>query len=191
MALPVAKIDVINQALMELGRLPVISESDSQDAMLIGAKIDILLPLLLLSSTWNFAIKFVNNNTPTTVTFSPDFVYNYVLPFDFGRFFKFGSNSFPLYYEFVDGLLLTNIKPVQYYYVVNNVDFDAISTAFYRALAVFAAADSCMALTQNAGLTKYLLDKYKEEKSNAILLNDMERDVVSTPYNDFNRQTYI
>lgn len=191
MTLPVAKIDIINQALMEIGQLPVIQETDSQAAQLISAKIDILFPLLLLSSTWNFAIKFVSNNTPSTQSFSPDFVFTYVLPFDFGRFFKFGTNTFPLYYEFIDGLLLTNVRPVQYYYVVNNVDYSAITTAFYRALSLYAAADTCMVLTQNAPLTKYIQEKYEMDKSNAILLNDQERYIGSTPYNDFDRQTYI
>lgn len=191
MSLPVAKIDVVNQALLEIGRLPVIQISDSADAQLISAKIDILLPLLLLAAEWNFAVRFVNDNTPLTVPFSPDFTYTYQLPFDFGRFFKFGTNTFPLYYEFADGLLLTNVKPIQYYYIVNNVDYAAFTTMFYRALAVYAAADTAMVLTQNAALTKYILDKYKEEKSNAILLNDQERYIGSTPYNDFDRQTYI
>ncbi len=122
---------------------------------------------------------------------SPDFVFNYVLPFDFGRFFKFSTNTFPLYYEILDNLLLVNVKPVQYYYVVNNVDYEVITALFYRALAIYAAADTCMALTQNAVLTKYLQEKYLENKSNAILQNDMDRDVTSTPYNDFDRQTYI
>jgi hypothetical protein len=191
MALPIAKIDVINQALMELGRLPVINEHDSQDAQLISAKLDVLLPLLMLCTTWNFGLGFVNSNTPLTTTLTPDFEYNYLLPFNFGRFFKWSTNSFPLYYEIMDGILMCNIKPVQYYYVLNNVSYSAIGASFYRALALFAASDTCMALTQNAALTTYLRGKYLEEKSNAILLNDMERDVVSTPYNDFDRQTYI
>ncbi len=149
MTLPVAKIDVINQALLELGRLPVIQETDSKDAQVIGTKLDILLPVLLASTTWNFAIKFVYNNTPTTQVLSPDFVFNYVLPFDFGRFFKFSTNTFPLYYEILDNLLLVNVKPVQYYYVVNNVDYEVITALFYRALAIYAAADTCIRKSAN------------------------------------------
>lgn len=189
--LPVSELDVVNQALLELGRLPVIQISDRADAQLIDAKIDVLLPKLLAATSWNFAIKFVNNNTPNTQSFSPDYLYAYQLPPDYGRFFKFSTNCFPLSYAFVDGLLLTSTKPIAYYYIVNNVDFDAISTLFYRALALYVAADVAFVLTNNAELAIYLEKKYEKEKSDAILLNDMERMIQTTPSNDFDRQVYI
>jgi hypothetical protein len=189
--LPTAKLDVVNQALLELGRLPVVQISDSPDAQLISAKIDILLPLLLLKAEWNFAIKFRIDSTPLTQNFSTDFIYTYQLPADFGRFFKFSTTTFPLFYEFVGNLLLCNTFPIQYYYVVNTVDYAAITTMFYRALALYAAGDTCMTLTQNAPLAKYIMDKYKDDVANAILLNDQERYIQSTPYNDFDRQTFI
>lgn len=190
--LPIAQIDVVNQALIELGQLPVIQVTDTPASQLLAAKSELLLPVLLQSSTWNFAIKFVYDNTPLPTSFSTDFTYSYQLPADYGRFFKWSKNNTnQLFYEFIDGMLCTDIKPVQYYYIVNNLDYDAISTLFYRALAVFIAADSCTVLTNNLQLTAELRAKYLQEKSSAILLNDMERDVGSTPYNDFNRQVLI
>lgn len=191
MSLPISQLSVVNQALIELGKPPVTVLTDNAASVLLAAKSELLLPVLLASSTWNFAIKFRTDNTPITVDFTSDFTYTYQLPGDYGRFFKFATSVFPLFYEFFDGLLCTNIKPISYYYVVNNVDYDAISPLFYRALSVFIAADSCTVLTNNVKLTAELREKYLQEKSAAILLNDMERDVISTPYNDFNRQTYI
>lgn len=189
--LPVSKLDVINQALIEIGRLPVTNENDSEASQLISAKIDLLLPLMVLETTWNFAIKFISDNTPNTQSFSPDYLYTYQLPFDFGRFFKFSTNCWPLTYQFTDGLLLTNVKPISYYYIVNTIDFDAFNTLFYRALAVFTASDVAFVLTNNESLAKYLLGKYLSAKSDAILFNDIERDIKTSPNNDYDRKTYI
>jgi hypothetical protein len=188
---PTAKIDIVNQALMELGSLPVIQVSDTQQATLINAKIDLLFPALLAQGPWNFAIKYISDSTPLTTQFSPDFLYAYQLPSDFGRFFKWITNIWPLYYEFADGLLLTSIFPVQYYYVTNNIDFDKISILFYRALAIYVAADVAPVLTNNTVLAQYLYKKFEGERDNAYLQNDMDRLVEATPFNEYDRQTYI
>lgn len=191
MAIPVSKLDVINMALNHIGRLPVIQDTDSQDAQIISLRIDVLLPVLLRTARWNFAIKYVSDNTPNTLPFSPDYQFAYTLPFDFGQFCNLSTNCFPLSYRFVDGLLLTSIRPISYYYVVNTVDFDAITTMFYYALSLFVASDVCMVLTKDKELTDWLKIRHEESKSDAILQNDMERYIQTTPSNDFDRQSYI
>lgn len=192
MSLPISEIEIVNQALIEIGRQPVTEiTEETQDARVIQAKLELLLPVFLASTTWNFAVKYVFNNTPLTTPFSPDFQYAYQLPADYGRFWKFGTNVFPLVYQFTDGLLLTDIRPVAYYYIVNTVPFDVITPLFFRALALYVASDVAYILTNNEKLAAYLLEKYKDNASNAILLNDIERNIVTTPFNDFDRQVYI
>lgn len=189
--LPVSKLDVINQAMIEIGRLPVTNENDSDASQLISAKIDLLLPLMLLETTWNFAVKYISDSTPNTQQFSPEYLYTYQLPFDYGRLFRFQTNCWPLTYMITDGLLLTDILPIQYYYIVNSIDFDAFNALFYRALSLYTASDSCLVLTNNEQLTQYLAQKYEKAKSDAMLFNDMERDVRTVPYNDYDRTVWF
>lgn len=187
------KLDVVNQTLNELGRLPVTNLNDSQDSQLISNKLDILLPQMLTRTDWNFAIKFVEDDNPLSQTFSPDFVYSYQLPADFGRMDRFSPDAvnFGFYFRLIDGLLATNSKPVKYYYVVNNVDYDVLPPNFYRALVLYAASTSCLTLTQDQSLKRELMQEYKDMLMGAILENNMERYVQSTPFNDFDRQVFV
>lgn len=191
MSLPITQLDVVNQALMEIGSLPVTSVTDNEKAILINAKIDLLLPVLLTSTPWKFAVKYVTDNTPLTVDFSPDYQYTYQLPADYGRFWKFSTNVYPLQWQIVDNLLQIDVRPVSYYYIVNTVDFTYFTPLFYRALALYAASDVAFVLTNNADIAKYLFQKYEDARNNAILLDDMEREVSTMPFNDFDRQVFV
>lgn len=188
-----SQLDVVNQALNELGRLSVTTIQDSESSQIIANKLNVLLPEMLLRTDWNFAIKFRYDNTPLTQNYSPDFVYTYQLPADYNRMDRISwqTANFGLYYRIIDGLFLTNSKPIQYYYVVNNADYSVLPPLFYRALSLYAAATCCLALTNDEQLKNYLEMEYKEKLVDALRQNDMDRYVQSTPYNDFDRQTYI
>ncbi len=187
MALSFSKLTVINQALLALGLSPIANEKESEAAQFISEKLDSLLPILLLTETWNFAVKYREDNTPITQNFSPDYRYIYQLPFDYGRFIKLGANRFVLDFELVDGYILTNTKPFAYYYLVNTMDYGIMPPIFARTLALYAASDSAVSLTQNVNLANYLEAKYEKEKMHALLLNNMERDIKMAPFNDFER----
>lgn len=191
MALPFSKLTVINQALLALGLSPIANEKESEAAQFISEKLDSLLPILLLSETWDFAVKYREDNTPITQNFSPDYRYTYQLPFDYGRFIKLGANRFVLDFSITDKLILTSSKPFQYYYCVNTIDYSIMPPIFARTLALYAAADSAVPLTQNVNLANYLEGKYEKEKMNALLLNNMERDIKTSPYNDFDRVMWV
>lgn len=191
--LPISTLSIVNQALLEIARLPVTNINDSPDSILMAAKIDILLPVLLQETHWNFAIKFRQDSTPLTTQFSPDYENTYQLPFDYGQMFNWGdfNNTFSdpgsLPFLITDGLISTNENPISYYYIVSNVDPDALSTLFYRALVLYVASDSCLALTENQALTKYLREKYEYERGRAVNRNDMESFKTTRPYNDYDR----
>lgn len=182
---------MINQALLALGSSPVANEKENEAAQFISEKLDSLLPMLLLSETWRFAVKYREDNTPITQNFSPDYRYSYQLSFDYGRFIKLGANRFVLDFELVDGYILTNTKPFAYYYLVNTIDYNSMPPIFARILALYAAADSAIPLTQNVSLAQLLNSQYLQEKTNAILLNNMERDIKGSPYNDFDRVMWV
>ena len=55
---------LINQALLELGLLPIASVNESDAAKFISAKLESLLPNLLLTTNWHFAMKYREDNTP-------------------------------------------------------------------------------------------------------------------------------
>ena len=52
--LPISRLSIVNQALAKLGRPAVTNINDSNDAELLDLKIDLLLPVLLEYTIWNF-----------------------------------------------------------------------------------------------------------------------------------------
>lgn len=187
------QLDVVNQVLNELGRTPITDTANDVSGTLISNKINVLLPELLLRTDWNFAINYVTDNTPLTTLISPEFPYNYQLPADYNRMDRISwfAINFGLVYRIIDNVLMTNTRPIEYYYVRNTVDLNKISFSFYRALVLYVASVSAMSITNDEGLAKYLQVEYQQKLADAIRQNDMDRMVVSTPFNDFNRQTYI
>jgi len=193
----ISRLSTVNQALLEIGRPKVSNVNDSSDSKLMDSKIDILLPLMLQYEDWNFAIKYVSDNTPITQPFTPDYQNTYQLPYDYGRMFSWGnfdnhfSDSSAQPFLITDGLISTNDMPANYYYIVNDIDVSAVSTMFWRALVLYIASDSALVLTQNTELTGYLKKKYDDALIDATSRNGMERFVVSKPYNAFNRSDFV
>lgn len=187
-----SQLQLVNRTLSELGRLQVTSINDSPDATYVAAKIAELFPEVLLEANWNFAVRYRTDDTPLTTPFSPDYLYAYQLPGDFGKFFKWAATGaqWPVY-EFADGMLLAQTRPVQYYYIVNIADYSVLTPLFSRALILYTASKSAPSLTNNVALTQYLEKEYMKSLAKAILENDMERSVTTTPYNDFDRITYV
>jgi hypothetical protein len=187
-----SELQLVNRCLSELGRLPVVAITDSDDARYVAAKINELFPEVLLEANWNFAVKYITDDAPLTAIFSPDYSYTYQLPGDFGKFFKWATTGaqWPVY-QFADGYLLAQTLPVQYYYIVNSCSFSVLTPLFSRALILYAASKSAPTLTNNVALAQYLEKEYAKALSKAILENDMERSVTTTPYNDFDRITYV
>jgi len=185
-------LQLVNRTLSELGRLSVASVDESPDAQAASAKIYELEPELYLEYNWTFLIVYRYDNTPLATNFSPDYNYTYQLPGNFGKFFKWQAtgSQWPIY-EFVDGLLLAQVKPVGYYYIVNQADPSVYTPLFARALVLYAACKLAPTLTNNVQLAGYLEKEYHKMITKAILQDDMERSVNSTPYNDFNRITFV
>ena len=185
-------LDLTNRALSELGRIPVSALEDSPDAQVLANKIVELAPEVLLYANWNWAIVYVANYSPETTNFSPDYVYSYQLPGNFAKFYKWATTGaqWPLY-AIVDGMMLANTLPIQYYYIRNDVPLEIWPALPSRALVLYAAAKSAPTLTNNMQLAAYLEKEFEKKKSEAILQNDMERSVMSTPFNDFDRITFV
>ncbi len=185
-------LDLTNRALSELGRLPVDNVADSDDAQFVQNKILELAQEVLLDYNWNFAVVYVANYSPETTNFSPDYVYSYQLPGNYGKFFKWASTGaqWPIY-EIADGMMLANTLPIQYYYIANDVPFEFWTPLVSRQLVLYAASKCAPTLTNNVDLSKYLYGEYEQARTKAITQNDMERRVTSTPYNDFNRVTFV
>jgi hypothetical protein len=185
-------LDLVNRTLLELGRLRVSAITDSPDAEAATEKLLELAPEVLLDYNWNFAIVYVQNFSPETTNFSPDFVYSYQLPGNYGKFYRWATTGaqWP-YYAIVDGMMLANTLPIQYYYIANDIPFEAWEPLVARQLVLYAASKLAPTLTNNLQLTGYLENEYMKARTKAILENDMERSVMSTPYNDFDRITFI
>lgn len=187
--MPTTQLQVVNQVLNKLGRLAVSAITDQPDALLIKQTMDLMLPVLLTATDWNFAIVYRSDSTPTTTAFSPEYQYAYQLPADYARIDRFWKNYFQ--YRLVDGLLLSNQLPINYYYVSNTADYAVITPLFSLALTYMTAAEVCDVLTNNNELTKKLIYKFDSTKADAILQNDMERMIETMPRNDYDRITYV
>ncbi len=187
-----SQLELVNRVLSEIGRQPITAINDSPAAQTIAAKIDELMPELLQLTAWNFAIVYRSDSTPLTTNFSPDYVFSYALPGDFGGFYKWASAGaqWP-FYAIVDGMMLANTNPIQYYYITNQVDFSVLTPLFSRMLVLYVASKVAPTLTNNMSLAKYLTNEYFIKLSDAVRQNDMERSVMSTPYNDFDRTLFI
>lgn len=185
-------LDLTNRALSELGRLPVVRIEDSDDAIFVSNKILELYKEVLLDYNWNFAIVYTQNFSPETTNFSPDYVYSYQLPGNYGKFYKWATSGaqYPIY-AIVDGMMLANTLPIQYYYIANDVPFEVWTPLVSRQLVLYAACKCAPTLTNNVSLSNYLEKEYEKARTKAILENDMERSVQSTPYNDFDRITFV
>lgn len=185
-------LDLVNRTLSEIGRPSVTAITDSPDAQTISSKIFELAPEVLLDYNWNFAIVYVANYSPETTNFSPDYVYSYQLPGNYGKFYRWASTGaqWP-YYAIVDGMLLANTLPVQYYYIANDIPFEVWPPLVARYLVLYVASKVSPTLTNNMQLTGYLENEYMKIRARAIIENDMERSVMTTPYNDFDRITFV
>jgi hypothetical protein len=185
-------LQLVNRTLSELGRLSVSRIEESPDAQKASAKLYELAPELYLEANWSFLVKFTQNYTPLTFNFSPDYNYTYQLPGDFGRFFKWQStgSQWPIY-EFADGYLLAQTLPVGYYYIVNQATPEVYTPLFSRALVLYAACKLAPTLTNNVQLSAYLEKEYTKMIAKAITQDDMLNPHFATPYNDFDRITFV
>lgn len=185
-------LELTNDCLSELGRLPVETLNDTPASIVVSNKILELYKEVLQDYNWNFAVVYVTNSSPETTNFSPDYLYSYQLPGNYGKFFKWATTGaqWPIY-AIWNGLLLANTLPVQYYYIANDTPFEVWPPLVARLLILYAASKVAPTLTNNIQLTAYLKSEYKDARTKAILWNDMERSVQSTPYNDFDRVTFV
>ena len=185
-------LQLVNRTLSELGRPSVAAIDESPDAQQASAKIYELAPELYLVYNWSFLVVFTQDSTPLTFNFSPDFIYTYQLPGNFGHFFKWQAtgSQWPIY-EFAGGYFLAQTLPVGYYYIVNQADPTVYPPLFARALVLYAAAKLSPTLTNNVPLTQYLEKEYEKMIEKAITSDDMLNPHFATPYNDFNRITFV
>lgn len=185
-------LQLVNRTLSELGRLSVASIDESPDAQQASAKIYELEAELFLVYNWSFLVKYIFDNTPLTFNFSPDYNYTYQLPGDFGHFFKwqYTGSQWPIY-QFTDGYLLAQVIPVGYYYIVNQAIPETYPPLFARALVLYAASKLAPTLTNNLQLAAYLNKEYEIMIAKAITSDDQLNPHFSTPYNDFDRITFV
>ena len=167
------KLTIINHAFSELGMEAITGISDNNVAGILDTKLSVLMPILLQSALWNFAMKFKSDKTPMQNPIAPRVKYSYSLPNDYGRFIKLASNFDD--FLIMDGFICSDSRPFEYYYLVNSVDYEAMPVEFAYILGLYVAAESAIAITRNVQLAQYLTQKFEREKNKAILTDDMER----------------
>jgi hypothetical protein len=188
------ELQLVNRCLAELGRDNVSKITDSPDAIYVDNKINELFPEVIQDCNWDWAIAYREDSTPLPPdqNFSPDYTYTYLLPANYGKFFKWAATGaqWPTY-EIVLPYMLAQTLPIQYYYITNSASYESMVPLTARLLVLYAAAKSALVLTNNAELAVYLENQYEKARVKAIVFNDMERSVQGTPYNDYDRITFI
>lgn len=182
------KLTIINHALSELGMEAVTAVSDSNAAAILGIKLSVLMPILLQSALWKFAMKFKSEKTPMQRQITPKFQYSYSLPNDYGRFVRLASKFDD--FLIMDGFICSDNCPFEYYYMVNSVDYEAMPINFSYILGLYVASESAIAITRNVQLAQYLTLKFEKERTKAILADDMER-VITPTKNSFDRMVFV
>lgn len=168
------KLTIINHALSELGMEAITAISDNNVAGILDTKLSVLMPILLQSALWKFAMKFKSDKTPIQNPIIPKLQYSYSLPNNYGRFIKLASN-FDCDFLIMDGFICSDSRPFEYYYLVNSMDYEAMPVEFGYILGLYVACESAIAITRNVQLAQYLTSKFEREKNKAILTDDMER----------------
>lgn len=183
-----SEVTLVNDALSELGKPPISAVNDNPLAAALAYKIAQLHPELLLSDNWIFASVYVEDSTPVSPDYSPDYTYTYQLPPNFGRFFRW-SKAMPRQfdYQFADGYLLSYTNPIAYWYIVNDASYAVLPPLYAKALSVYAASQLCLVHTNNAELTAYLEKRYMAHLADAIKYNQTQRPITGAPYNDYSR----
>lgn len=187
-----SELDLVNDALSLLGKEAVSAVSETPQASFLKRKITRLHPQQLLRANWIFAAVEKYDNTPVSPNFSDDYTYTYQLPSNFGRFFRWSRTiKQDMAYQFVEGYLLTNSKPVSYWYIINDADYSVISDLYAEALAHYAASESALVLTNSKELTAYLHKQYTDKLNDAIKFNATQQAIVGAPYNDYQRTQFV
>lgn len=187
-----SNLELVNFVRAELGQEQISALNVANNGIFISNQLALLHAELLLSYEWNFAVVYREDSTPLVSAFSPDFRYAYQLPSNYGRFYRWsyaGANWY--YYAIYDNQFLTNVMPLTFYYIVNNVAYEILPPLYTRALVEYTASKVSLSLTNNVQLTQYLAGQYQNALLRAILQNDNERAIVQMPYNDFNRTIFV
>ena len=187
-----SKIDVVNRVLSELAEPPVTNVSDTPSSRLIERRFDELLPTQIKRANWEWAIKYVEDDSPLAQNEFPEWNHNYSLPGDFGKFYRLGINSFELTeWKVYGNILATNHKPIRYYYIVDDPNLLSLEPIFTDAMVLYTAARVCLVVTEDSNLMQYLMKEYEQKMMEAILNNSMQEAIRSKPHNDFDRIQYI
>ena len=88
-------------------------------------------------------------------------------------------------------MLLAQTQPVGYYYIVNQALPEVYTPLFARALVLYAACKLAPTMTNNVQLAAGLEKEYEKMIAKAITQDDQQRSITTTPYNDFDRLSYV
>lgn len=191
-------LSITNGVVARYGRKPVTNVTEREDTHVISQQIPDMLSAMLAMAEWNFAAKFKYEDTPLTdlISYSPQggYLYNYQLPSDFGHFWRFQYNDYPLFglpYQILDDRILTSTKPISYWYIVSQVDYNFLPPAFVEALIYYVSAQLALAITQNQILQQDLDKKFLWFYNKAFVQNIMQNPIFQAPNNDFDRKVFV
>lgn len=184
MAIPLNKIQIVNQCMNLLGRSPVVEASDDSYSIVIDARVDDDITYLLGEHQWYFASTYFESTSPDVFNPSPDWQNAFTLPADF--LLVINMRSAPQY-TIMGNKLLTNGNFVQYYYVANTNDYTLLPPWFVKALVYYTCSQVAPELTQNESLSRDLYSSFLLEMGKAKMKNVMAVPIYAAPGNPYDR----
>lgn len=188
----VRSLELVNRVLNEIGEPAVNAIDETHSSTFIANRIDDFIPQLLQITSWDFAVRLKDDNSPLSSNRFTDWQYNYQLPADFGQFFKFSRDAYNVInFDIYESILVSDTRPLKYYYISNQVNPDNFEPLFVDLLTLFTAARSAKAITEDKGLSQQLMSWFEHIKNEAVLQNSMQEAIRHKPHNDFDRNFFI
>jgi len=172
----VSETDICNLALTRFGDRTITSLTEnSKAARLCALHYPRSRDMVLRAHPWNFAVKRKALSLSTT-TPAYEFTSQFALPVDCLRVIRTGWDAASLSVEYrIEGRnLLCSESEAIIEYVARIEDPTQFDHLFIDVLSARLAAEICMAMTDNAGMTKNLWDIYQVKLGDARSTDAME-----------------
>lgn len=190
MTIPANQVQIVNEVMIELGRLPVISTTDDDWAQLIASRIDYDIKYIIGMHSWAWATKFIADSAVVLVPPNPDYTYGFQLPADFINFNRQRNN---LDYLVQGQVICSNSASIQYFYIANPIqdngvtDYTVLPNYFVRLVVYYTANRVSLPLTENTDIKRANAQDFLKEMTVAKWQDAMLNPVRGAPYNQYDR----
>jgi hypothetical protein len=151
-------VGICSSACIKLGVEPIASLSDNtRQALILNEQFAKIRDALTYEHPWNFAMKWIELTSGSTIHDNPEYDYRHALP---GDCLRVWDTEYPDEdYEVLEGYIYSNSETLKIKYIKQVTDASKMSPAFAEALACRIAHDCCFALVQSNSFKATLMQE--------------------------------